>query len=110
MADSVLLIDDDADLRRALGAYFDRIGYEVAGAGTGEAGFEAFDRLRPDVGIVDLHLADVGGLDVLEQLKPRRGPAMLLTGPGDSEPAGRAMQPGAEHLLTKPGGADHPAA
>ena len=89
MADSVLLIDDDADLRRALGAYFDRIGYEVAGAGTGEAGFEAFDRLRPDVVILDLHLPDVGGLDVLEQLKSRGGSVILLTGQGDIETAVR---------------------
>src|SRR5437762_9961202 len=102
MADSVLLIDDDADLRRALGEYFDRIGYEVAGAGTGEAGFEAFDRLRPDVVILDLHLPDVGGLDVLEQLKSRGGSVILLTGQGDIETAVRAMQLGAEHFLTKP--------
>src|SRR5437762_8174294 len=110
MADSVLLIDDDADLRRALGAYFDRIGYEVAGAGTGEAGFEAFDRLRPDVVILDLHLPDVGGLDVLEQLKSRGGSVILLTGQGDIETAVRAMQLGAEHFLTKPVDLNHLAA
>src|SRR5947207_421664 len=110
MADSVLLIDDDADLRRALGAYFDRIGYEVAGAGTGEAGFEAFDRLRRDVVILDLHLPDVGGLDVLEQLKSRGGSVILLTGQGDIETAVRAMQLGAEHFLTKPVDLNHLAA
>src|SRR5438874_1598453 len=110
MADSVLLIDDDADLRRALGEYFDRIGYEVAGAGTGEAGFEAFDRLRPDVVILDLHLPDVGGLDVLEQLKSRGGSVILLTGQGDIETAVRAMQLGAEHFLTKPVDLNHLAA
>src|SRR5437773_7074021 len=110
MADSVLLIDDDADLRRALGAYFARIGYEVAGAGSGESGFEAFDRLRPDVVILDLHLPDVGGLDVLEQLKSRGGSVILLTGQGDIETAVRAMQLGAEHFLTKPVDLNHLAA
>src|SRR5437667_8312645 len=110
MADSVLLIDDDADLRRALGAYFDRIGYEVAGAGTGEAGFEAFDRLRPDVVILDLHLPDVGGLDVLERLRPQGASVILLTGQGDIETAVRAMQLGAEHFLTKPVDMTHLAA
>jgi DNA-binding response OmpR family regulator len=34
VADNVLLVDDDADLVRALGDYFDRIGYEVGRAGT----------------------------------------------------------------------------
>src|SRR5207302_8175784 len=37
MPDSVLLIDDDADLLRAVGDYFDRIGYEVGRADTAQA-------------------------------------------------------------------------
>ena len=110
MADSVLLIDDDADLLRVLGDYFDRIGYEVAGAATGEAGFEAFDRMRPDVVILDPHLPDVGGLGVLEQLKSRGGSIIFLTGQGDRETAVRAMQLGAEHFLTKPVDMNHLAA
>ena len=110
MADSVLLIDDDADLLRVLGDYLDRIGYEVAGAATGEAGFEAFDRMRPDVVILDPHLPDVGGLGVLEQLKSRGGSIIFLTGQGDRETAVRAMQLGAEHFLTKPLDMNHLAA
>jgi len=110
VADSVLLIDDDADLLRVLGDYLDRIGYEVAGAATGEAGFEAFDRMRPDVVILDPHLPDVGGLGVLEQLKSRGGSIIFLTGQGDRETAVRAMQLGAEHFLTKPVDMNHLAA
>jgi DNA-binding NtrC family response regulator len=110
VADSVLLIDDDADVLRALGDYFDRIGYEVARAATGEAGLEAFDRLRPDVVILDLHLPDVGGLEVLERLRPQGGSVILLTGQGDIETAVRAMQLGAEHFLTKPVDLNHLAA
>jgi DNA-binding NtrC family response regulator len=108
--DSVLLIDADADLLRVLGEDFDRIGYEVVGAATGEAGFEVFDRMRPDVVILDLHLPDVGGLDVLEQLRSRGGSVILLTGQGDTETAVRAMQLGAEHFLTKPVDMNHLAA
>src|SRR6266568_946910 len=73
MPDSVLLIDDDADVLRAVGDYFDRIGYEVGRAETAQAGLEAFDRLRPDVVILDLHLPDVGGLEVLERLRSESG-------------------------------------
>jgi len=110
LADSVLLIDDDADLLRVLGDYFDRIGYEVASAATCEAGFEAFDRMRPDVVILDLHLSDVGGLEMLERLTSRGGSVILLTGQGDGEIAVRAMQLGAEHFLTKPVDMNHLAA
>src|SRR3989440_12743122 len=110
MPDSVLLIDDDADVLRAVGDYFDRIGYEVGRAATAQAGLEAFDRLRPDVVILDLHLPDVGGLEVLERLRPQGAAVILLTGQGDIETAVRAMQLGAEHFLTKPVDMTHLAA
>src|SRR5216110_1636170 len=110
MPDSVLLIDDDADVLRAVGDYFDRIGYEVGRAATAQAGLEAFDRLRPDVVILDLHLPDVGGLEVLERLRSQGGSVILLTGQGDIETAVRAMQLEAEHFLTKPVDLNHLAA
>src|SRR5712692_299976 len=101
MPDSVLLIDDDVDVLRAVGDYFDRIGYEVSRATTAEEGFEAFARLRPDVVILDLHLPDLDGLEVLERLRSQGGSVILLTGQGDIETAVRAMQLGAEHFLTE---------
>lgn len=110
MADSLLLIDADADVLRALGDYFDRLGYEVGRAASAEAGFEAFDRLRPDVVILDLRLPDLSGLEVLERLRAQGGSVILLTGQGDIETAVRAMQLGAEHFLTKPVDLNHLAA
>src|SRR5256884_5231433 len=110
MPDSVLLIDDDADVLRAVGDYFDRIGYEGGRAETASAGLEAYDRLRADVVILDLHLPDVGGLEVLERLRSQGGSVILLTGQGDIETAVRAMQLGAEHFLTKPVDLNHLAA
>jgi len=107
VADSVLLIDDDADLGKALGDYFDRLGFEVSRAETGETGLDEFERVRPEVVILDLHLPDAGGLDVLERLRSRGGSVILLTGQGDIETAVRAMQLGAEHFLTKPVDLNH---
>src|SRR5438128_5126228 len=69
-----------------------------------------FQRLRPDVVILDLHLPDVGGLEVLERLRPQGASVILLTGQGDIETAVRAMQLGAEHFLTKPVDMTHLAA
>jgi len=110
VADSILLIDNDADVLRAVGQYFEGIGYEVGRADAAEAGFEAFDRMRPDVVILDLHLLDLGGLDVLERLRSQGGSVILLTGQGDMETAVRAMQLGAEHFVTKPVDLSHLAA
>src|SRR5437667_10994402 len=71
VADSVMLIDHDADELRTVGDYFDGIGYAVERAAAAEAGLEAFDRFRPDVVILDRHLPDLDGLDVLERLRSR---------------------------------------
>jgi DNA-binding NtrC family response regulator len=110
MADSILLIDDDADLLTALGDYFDRLGYEVGRAATGALGLETFERLRPEVVILDLHLPTAGGLDLLERLRAQGGAVILLTPQDDSATAVRAMQLGAEHCLTKPVDLTHLAA
>ena len=110
MADSLLLIDDDADVLRAVGDYFERLGFEVYRETSGERGLDTFARLRPDVVLLDLHLPDLGGLEVLERLRGAGGAVILLTGQGDIATAVRAMQLGAEHFLTKPVDMGHLAA
>jgi len=102
MADTLLLVDDDASVLRAIGDYFERLGYEVVREATGDAGVETFTRVRPDVVILDLNLPDASGLVVLERLRRENGAVILLTGQGDIETAVRAMQLGAENFLTKP--------
>lgn len=110
MADSMLLIDDDEAVRRAIGDYFDRAGYEVYRDSTGADGVATFERLRPDVVILDLHLPDAPGLDILERLRTMGAAVILLTGQGDVETAVRAMQLGAENFLAKPADMAHLAA
>ena len=110
MADSVLLIDHDADELRTLGDYFNGIGYAVERAGAAEAALEAFDRVRPDVVILDRHLPDLDGLEVVERLRSQEGAVILLTDQGDIASGARAMQLGAEHFVTKPVDLSHLAA
>jgi DNA-binding NtrC family response regulator len=110
MADTVLMIDDDGDVRRAIGTFLERTGAEVSGAATGTEGLEAYERARPDVVILDLHLPDLGGLEVLERLRAQGAAVILLTGHGDIDTAVRAMQLGAENFLTKPVDMTHLAA
>src|SRR5580700_7629417 len=110
MVDTLLLIDDDLDILQAVGDYFQRLGYEVHRAPTATAGLETFDLVRPDVVILDLHLPDANGLDVLERLRAQGAAVLLLTGQADVETAVRAMQLGAENFLTKPVDMTHLAA
>ena len=102
MADSVLLIDDDVEVLRAIGNYFEHIGYEVTRELSGEAGLAAYERVRPEVVILDLHLPGMDGLEVLERLRERGAAVILLTGQSDIPTAVRAMQLGAENFLSKP--------
>src|ERR671932_348972 len=110
MAGSVLLIDDDVDVLRSIGNYFERLGYEVTRELSGEAGLATFDRLRPEVVILDLGLPGMDGMEVLEHLRQRDASVILLTGQTDVATAVRAMQLGAENFLTKPVDMEHLAA
>jgi DNA-binding NtrC family response regulator len=110
MSDTLLLIDDDESVLRAIGAYFEKLGAEVYREGSGQAGIEAYERTRPDVVILDLHLPDAEGMEVLERLRAQGAAVILLTGHGDIETAVRAMQLGAENFLTKPVDMTHLAA
>ena len=110
MTDTILLVDDDASAVRAIGEYFERIGYEVWREDTGERAVETFLRVRPDVVLLDLHLPDSSGLVVLERLHREGGAVILLTEQGDIDTAVKAMQLGAENFLTKPVDITHLAA
>ncbi|MGH7657446.1 MAG: sigma-54-dependent transcriptional regulator, partial [Gemmatimonadales bacterium] len=107
MPEAILLIDDDADVLRTIGNYFEQTGCEVARELTGEAGLETFDRLRPEVVVLDLGLPGMDGMEVLERLRERGAAVLLLTGMSDIPTAVRAMQLGAENFLTKPVDMEH---
>jgi two-component system, NtrC family, response regulator AtoC len=102
MPDSVLLIDDDVDVLRTVGQVFERAGYEVARELTAESGLAAYDRLHPEVVVLDLHLPGMNGLDALVKFKERNAAVILLTGHGEISTAVEAMQRGAENFLSKP--------
>jgi two-component system response regulator HydG len=102
MADSVLLIDDDVEALRAIGNHFERLGYEVTRELSGEAGLTTYDRVRPDVVLLNLRLPGADGMELLEQLRQRDAAVLLLIETSDVPTGVRAMQLGAENFLTKP--------
>lgn len=110
MSGSVLLIDDDVDVLRSIGKYLEQLGYEVTRELNGEAGLASYERLRPEVVILDLHLPGMDGMEVLERLREQEAMVVLLTGTGDVATAVQAIQLGAENFLTKPVSLDHLAA
>ena len=99
---TVLFIDDDPDVLRTLGDYFERMGYDVNRAPSGKEGIELWKRVQPDVTVLDLYMPEMNGLEVLEQLRQRKAMVIMLTAYGDVESAVEAMRLGAENFLTKP--------
>ncbi|MCA1789042.1 MAG: sigma-54 dependent transcriptional regulator [Thioalkalivibrio sp.] len=102
MSGTVLLVDDDPAILRALGRYLTGLGYDVLSEPLGLAGVESYERHRPDVVVLDLDLPDINGLDVLERLREREACVVMLTGTGDIETAVKSMRLGAENFLAKP--------
>ncbi|NIM52155.1 MAG: response regulator [Gemmatimonadales bacterium] len=98
----VLFIDDDPDVLRSLGDYFEQQGHEVHRAPSGKEGIALWDRVQPEVTVLDLYMPEMNGLEVLEVLRRKRAMVIMLTAYGDIESAVEAMRLGAENFLTKP--------
>jgi two-component system, NtrC family, response regulator AtoC len=102
VARSILLVDDDPGVLGVLGKFFERKGWEVWSAVSGEDGVRLYEAHRPDVVLLDLDLPGLSGRDVLDILVARSAAVLMLTGHGEVETAVDAMQCGAETFLTKP--------
>jgi DNA-binding NarL/FixJ family response regulator len=69
---TVLIVDDHAGFRRRARRALEADGYEVVGeACTGAAGIEAAAELEPDVVLLDVHLPDARGFDIVSRLEAR---------------------------------------
>ncbi|HEY6873293.1 MAG TPA: sigma-54 dependent transcriptional regulator [Geobacteraceae bacterium] len=100
----ILLVDDEAPSREALGLLLKNAGYAIRGAGSGREAFELLAAASFDIVITDLFLPDLSGIDILQQAKSL-SPAMeviLITGHASAETAVRAMKEGAFDYITKP--------
>lgn len=98
----ILFIDDDPQVLSSLGGYFERLGHEVHSAADGKEGIEVWNRVQPDVTVLDLHMPGMDGMQVLEALRRKNAMVIMLTGYGEIENAVEAMRLGAENFLTKP--------
>jgi two-component system KDP operon response regulator KdpE len=102
---NVLVIDDEVQIRRLLRITLEAAGMLVLEAATGRAGLEEVARCQPDVVVLDLGLPDMGGLDVLRQLREwSRVPVLVLTVLAAESDKVAALDAGADDYLTKPFG------
>jgi DNA-binding NtrC family response regulator len=100
----LLVVDDDEALRPILARRFERLGMTVTSAASGAEALTRAARAPCDVALLDLHLPDMTGIDLLEKLKADQPDleAIMLTAHGSIETAIQAMKRGAYDYLTKP--------
>src|SRR4029079_18062122 len=100
----ILVVDDEANLRRVLTAQLSRDGYEVHSAPDGEAGLAVLREHHIDLVITDLRMPKMDGLELLRQAlrSDPQLPVVILTAHGTVDNAVEALKPGAFDYITKP--------
>lgn len=99
----MLVIDDEESIRKVLYTVLKRKGHEVFVAENGQKGIDIFGRTRPLITILDFHLLDLNGLEVLHRLRAIDPDAcvIILTGQGTEEEEAKAFTLGATDFLRK---------
>ncbi len=104
MPQTVLIVDDHAGFRRAARAILEEEGYDViAESATGTEAFEAVERFRPTLVLLDIGMPGMDGYEVARRLRrdpaTRRSWIVAVTARGDPDEAFKA---GCDQLLLKP--------
>lgn len=102
---SLLIVDDERQIRRALSLNFGARGFEVFEAMSGEEALQQIVRERPDLVLLDLGLPGIDGLTVIQTLRSwTRVPLIVLTVRDDERSKVQALDAGADDYVTKPFG------
>lgn len=102
---TILIIEDDAKIRRLLAIYLEREGYEVIEAEDGAQGMDDFQRLDPCFVIMDLMLPKKSGEDLCQWIRSEVKsdvPLIMLTAKVEESERIKGLQMGADDYITKP--------
>ena len=102
----VLLVDDDATIRRTLGVGLELEGFSVVPASGGRAALEAVPRVRPAAVLLDLTMPDLDGIEVLKRLRAagEEVPVCVLSARDEVDDRVSGLQAGADDYVVKPFG------
>ena len=100
---TVLVVDDEVQIRRLLRVCLEANGYRVLEAATGQEGLVTAAQSRPEVVVLDLGLPDMDGVAVLKRLREwSRVPVVVLSVRDREEDKIAALDHGADDYVTKP--------
>lgn len=102
----VLVVDDDPAVRVLMREFLEQDGFAVEEAADGPPALSAFERLRPDIVLLDVVMPSMDGFAVCTALRKLFGgehtPIVMVTGLDDIESINRAYEVGATDFITKP--------
>ena len=102
---TILVCDDEQDLREAMATALSEAGFDVLTAENGAKGFELAVREKPDLIMLDIRMPEMDGLTALERLRAdewgKTANIMLLTVLDDVDSVSRASEHGVSDYLVK---------
>ncbi len=104
MEGRVLVVDDEAGIRKILERILTGAGYQVESSGDAFRALDALDLRPPDAMVLDIKMPGMDGLGLMDNLRQRglEVPVVVLTGHGDEFTAQECLEAGAAAFLTKP--------
>jgi two-component system KDP operon response regulator KdpE len=107
VTERVLIVDDEAPIRRTLELNLTARGYQVQQAASGESALQQARSLPPDLAIIDLGLPGMSGIDVIRSFRQWSTiPILVLSARGGEATKVAALDVGADDFITKPFGMD----
>lgn len=101
--DSILIVDDDAEIRSLLGEYLEKSGYRVKAVADGRGMRAALKSAQPDIVILDLMLPGEDGLALCRELRAQTNvPILMLTARGEEADRILGLEMGADDYVAKP--------
>ncbi len=106
---TILVVDDDRDIREVVSDRLDALGYRVLSAGNGREAVELLDKQNPQLVLLDIEMPEMNGLEVLKEIRKRGRDVtvVMITAYGTIERAVEAMKQGAYDFIPKPFEPDH---
>ena len=103
MAISVLIVEDDPNIRELLQLYLEKDGYAVTQAADGGQGLEKFRAIKPDLVLLDVMMPVMDGWAVCKAIRTESStPVIMLTAKGETDDKVMGLKAGADDYVTKP--------
>ena len=103
MAISVLIVEDDPNIRELLQLYLEKDGYAVTLAADGGQGLEKFRAIKPNLVLLDVMMPVMDGWAVCKAIRAEGNtPVIMLTAKGETDDKVTGLKAGADDYITKP--------